>query len=105
MLGGSLRLMGNRFGPPSAFAYWSTRLSKLVSQPLLLRIVRLEQVLTQLVTMVARWPPASCVFGVLCVPQLRLTRLLVVPPLNASTWTMRRGVTKVIEAEVMPGPL
>jgi hypothetical protein len=58
----------------------STRLSKLVSQPLVLAIVTLAQGPVQPVLMVVCWPAARVVCRVGCPAQLRVM-LVLAPPL------------------------
>src|SRR6266542_698610 len=87
--------------PPSSMM----RLSKLVSQPLVLPSVTEEQAAPQLVTSVARWPTARMTDAVVWPEHAAVTVLESGPPLYASTETSRFGVTKVIGSDVGPAPL
>jgi hypothetical protein len=88
-----------------ADGYWTTKLSKFVSQPLLLPIVTVVQAPVQFVEMVTRWFTARGAVTVGCPEQMRVIVLGTVPPLKASSWTNRCGVTNVKGSLVGPLPL
>jgi hypothetical protein len=75
-VGGTALAVGVALGPPS-----STRLSKLVSQPLLLLSVRLLQTPVQPVVIVANWPATTVTCCVGWPGQATLTVLALPPPL------------------------
>jgi hypothetical protein len=102
---GVLVAVGVAVAVPTAAPSSTSRLSKLVSQPLLLPMVMLVQVVVQLVVSVWTELAGTLSVAVGWPEHAAVTVLATDPPLNTSIWMSRLGVTKVIGALVGPTPL